>query len=88
MAPQSGPSLPFAQTFAASAIAASTAEVGAPSQQICASAAARRAAGPWQGRARADMVSAPPSPQIVSIPLDTAKVKLQLQAASANPKYK
>lgn len=51
MAPSSPSNLPFYQTFAASAIAASTAE-------------------------------------IVSLPLDTAKVRLQLQPKSSAPKYK
>lgn len=51
MAPVGGSNLPFAQTFASSAIAACTAE-------------------------------------IVSLPLDTAKVLLQLQKKDANPKYR
>ena len=82
MAPSSPSNLPFHKTFAASAIAACTAEVvSLPLGE----AAQRR--GPAPPLARGHACTHTHAPCLLPV-ADTAKVKLQLQAKSSAPKYR
>lgn len=93
--PSSGPPLPFPNLFAASAVAACSAEVrcvrrspsnAARAPPAAPRRAARRARPSPFSRARAPMGRPRAARQIMTLPLDTAKVRLQLQGGGG--KYK